>query len=106
MQVLSYNLLYKFLKDEVPTAMIATTKKFSKGVQINWATFLVKQFLTNCIEEQKKGTKFHYAWILILIAMVGWQEPGYYQRMGTSGRGSMSMWCYEENISMARGKPQ
>jgi hypothetical protein len=56
---------------------------------MNWATFLVNQFLQDCIEAQEKGTKFHYAWLLILIALVGWKEPGYYQCMGTSGRGSM-----------------
>jgi hypothetical protein len=56
---------------------------------MNWATFLVNQFLQDCIEVQEKGTKFHYAWILILIVLVGWQEPRYYQRMGTSDIGNM-----------------
>jgi hypothetical protein len=59
---------------------------------MNWATFLVNQFLTDCIEAQEKGTKFHYAWLLILIALVGWKEPGYYQCMGTSSRGNMVGW--------------
>jgi hypothetical protein len=42
---------------------------------MNWVTFLVNQFLTDCKEAQDKGTKLHYAWLLILIALVAWREP-------------------------------
>jgi hypothetical protein len=28
----------------------------------------------DCIEAQEKGTKFHYAWMLILIALVRWKK--------------------------------
>jgi hypothetical protein len=61
MQVLAYKLLHKCRKDEVPVVVIAATEKCSEGVQMNWATFLVNQFLTDYIEAQEKGTKFHYA---------------------------------------------
>jgi hypothetical protein len=91
-QVLACKLLHKCQKDEVPAAVIAAVEKCIEGVQMNWATFLVNQFLQDCIEAQEKGTKFHYAWILILIVLVGWKEPGYYQCMGTSDRGSMVAW--------------
>jgi hypothetical protein len=56
---------------------------------MNWETFLINQILTACIEAHEKGTKFHYAWIFILIVLVGWQELGYYQCMGTFSRCSM-----------------
>jgi hypothetical protein len=56
----------------VPVAVIAAAEKCMEGVQMNWATFLVNQFLTDCIEAQEKGIEFHYAWLLILIALVGW----------------------------------
>jgi hypothetical protein len=56
---------------------------------MNWATFLVNQFLTDCIEAQEKGTKIHFARLLILIALAGWQGPSYYNHMGKIGRGNM-----------------
>jgi hypothetical protein len=34
--------------------------------------------------------KFHYAWLLILIALVEWKEPGYYQHMRTSNKGNLA----------------
>jgi hypothetical protein len=37
---------------------------------MNWATFLVNQFLVDCTEAWDKGMEFHYAWLLILIALV------------------------------------
>jgi hypothetical protein len=85
-QVLACKLLCKCRKDEVPTAVISATEKCKEGVQMNWATFLVNQFLQDCTEAQEKGTEFHYAWFLILIVLVGWKEPVYYQCMHTSGR--------------------
>jgi hypothetical protein len=45
MQVLACKLLHKCRKDEVPTAVIAAAEKCVEGVQMNWATFLVNQFL-------------------------------------------------------------
>ena len=44
------------------------------------------------MKNNEKGIEFHYAWLLILIAMVGWKELGYYQCMGTTDRGNMVMW--------------
>jgi hypothetical protein len=88
--VMSCKMLQKCRKDEVPATVIAATEKCIEGVQMNWATFLVNQFLKDCIEAQEKGTKFHYAWILILFVLVGWKERGY-QCMGTYGRGSMAV---------------
>jgi hypothetical protein len=50
---------------------------------MNWATFLVNQFLQDCTEAQEKGIEFHYAWFFILIALVGWKEPMDYHHMCT-----------------------
>jgi hypothetical protein len=72
-------------RDEVPTAVIVTTEKCVEGIQMNWANFLRNQFLQDCTEAQEKGTEFHYAWLLILVALVRWKEPTYYQSMHTSG---------------------
>jgi hypothetical protein len=71
-QVLTRKLLRKCWKDEVLDVVIAVVEKCIEGVQMNWDTFLVNPFFQYCIEAWKKGTKFHYAWILKLIALVGW----------------------------------
>jgi hypothetical protein len=55
--------------------VIATVERCIPGVMMNWSTFLVNQFLMDCREAQEKGTKFHYVWLLILIALTMWREP-------------------------------
>jgi hypothetical protein len=70
MQVLACKLLRKCWKDEVSTTVITAVEKCAEGVQMNWAMFLVNQFLIDCTEAQEKGMKFHYAWLIILIALV------------------------------------
>ena len=61
--------------------MIACTKKCTAGVQIIWALFLLNQLMeyTTLVHEGKRP--FTYSWLLILIALVGWMEPKYYQGM-------------------------
>jgi hypothetical protein len=41
---------------------------------MNWATFLLDQFLMDCEEAHDKGTKLRYTWLLILIAPSSWRE--------------------------------
>jgi hypothetical protein len=89
-QVLAYKLLHKCRRDEVPTTVISEAEKCKEGVQMNWVTFLVNQFLQDCTEAQEKGAEFHYAWLLILIALVRWQEPAYFQRMHSLGRSPLA----------------
>jgi hypothetical protein len=41
--------------------------------------------LEDCRDAHDSGTKFHYSWLLILIALVGWEKPKYstfYDRRG------------------------
>jgi hypothetical protein len=75
MYVMACKLLRKCHKDQVPKSAIETTEKCIAGVQMNWVMFLVNQFLMDCREVQDKGKKIHYAWLLILIALVAWREP-------------------------------
>jgi hypothetical protein len=42
---------------------------------MNWEKFLLNQFLIDYEEVQDKGTKFDYAWLLILIALSAWRDP-------------------------------
>jgi hypothetical protein len=44
--------------------------------------------LEDCKDTQDWGSEFHYSWLLILIALVGWKEPTYnmfLQRTGKCG---------------------
>jgi hypothetical protein len=41
---------------------------------MNWETFFLNQFLIDYAKAQDKGIKFHYAWLLILIALLAWRE--------------------------------
>ena len=35
----------------------------------------MKEFLEDVRDVQEKGRPFHYSWLIVLIALVGWQEP-------------------------------
>ena len=45
------------------------------------STFLLRildifeKFLADACDAQEKGRAFHYSWLLVLIALVGWREP-------------------------------
>jgi len=69
MQELAYKLLRKCCRYEVLAAVIAIAEKCVEGIQMNWAMFLVNQFLIDYIDTQEKGTKFQCAWLIILIAI-------------------------------------
>jgi hypothetical protein len=68
-------LLRKFHKEEAPAGLITIEVHCAKGMMFNWASYLLNQFLLDCYDAQDNGTKFHYSWMIILISLVGWQEP-------------------------------
>jgi len=74
-QVLACKLLRKCPKDQVPMGAMVVVEKCVARVMMNWSTFLVNPFFMDYWESQEKGTKFHYAWLLILIALTAWMEP-------------------------------
>ena len=39
--------------------------------------YLLNLFQVDCKDAQDIGTKFHYSWMLTLIAFMGWREPEY-----------------------------
>lgn len=45
------------------------------GVSMSWAHFLVEEFILDFLATQELKKPFHYSWLLILIALVGWAEP-------------------------------
>jgi hypothetical protein len=48
-----------------------------KGTVLNWSLYLLNLFLDDCQDAQDLGTKLHYLWLLIIIALVGWRHPKY-----------------------------
>ena len=47
---------------------------------MNWSLFLLNQLLEDVLVAQT-GWPFSYSWLLILITLVAWMEPGDYQPM-------------------------
>ena len=41
---------------------------------MNWSTFMLNEFLDDCLKSPEKGTPFHYTWLFIYIALVRWKE--------------------------------
>jgi hypothetical protein len=44
---------------------------------LSWAPYLLNLFLDDCKDAQDLGTEFHYSWLIVLIALIGWGEPTY-----------------------------
>jgi hypothetical protein len=70
-------LLRKCRREESPAGVIAVATQCAKGMMFNWAQYLLNQFLLDCRDAQDNGTEFHYSWLMILVALAGWQEPKY-----------------------------
>ena len=60
---------------EVPTPIVSIAMNCAKGYIYNWAAYITKEFLEDARDAQEKGRTFHYSWLLILIALIGWKEP-------------------------------
>jgi hypothetical protein len=86
-------LLRKCRKEEAPTGVITIVAQCAKGVVFSWAPYLLNQFLIDYRDAQDNGTKFHYSWLLIPIALVGWQEPKFSSFLDRKGKCYAT--CYE-----------
>jgi hypothetical protein len=76
-KIMACKLLRKCLKEEVPVGVVAVVAQCAEGTTLNWSLYLLNLFLEYCKDVQDLGTKFHYSWLLILIALVGWKDPKY-----------------------------
>jgi hypothetical protein len=76
-KIMACKLLRKCRKEEVPVGVIAAATQCAEGTILSWAPYLLNLFLEDCKDAQDLGTKFHYSWLLVLIALVGWREPKY-----------------------------
>jgi hypothetical protein len=100
-KLMDFKLLRKYRKEEAPAGVIVVAAQCVKGVMFNWAPYLLNQFLVDCRNVQDSGTKFHYSWIIILIALAGWQEPKFSAFLDRKGKCYVvryeSLWQAKDN---------
>jgi hypothetical protein len=44
-------------------------------MQMNWASYLINELEKYCREAQDLGYKFHFNWMIVLIAFIAWKMP-------------------------------
>ena len=74
-ELLACKVMRKCRPTEVPSPVIRISMNYAEGYSYNWAEYIVKEFLEDVQDAQEKGRPFHYSWLLVLIALVGWREP-------------------------------
>jgi hypothetical protein len=74
-KLMAYKFLRKCCKEEVPTGVVMATTQCMEGIILNWDLYLLNLFLEDYRDAQDLGKKFHYSWLLILIALIRWKEP-------------------------------
>jgi hypothetical protein len=55
--------------------LVDLSGKCAKGLQMNWAQYLVNQLELDCRGEKYQGYEFHFSWFLILISFITWELP-------------------------------
>jgi hypothetical protein len=74
-KLMACKLLRKCRKEEVPAGVVAAATQCANGTMISWVPYLLNLFLDDCKDAQDLGTEFHYSWLMILIALIGWKDP-------------------------------
>jgi hypothetical protein len=82
--------LWKCRPNQVSGLAIKLADTARDKVQYNWTLYLLNQFNDDCIAAQDHNQPFHYAWLLILIRLIGWKEPkqGIFLNTNLSFRGA------------------
>jgi len=73
-QLWESKLLWNNKPNEVSVSCILAAAKCAMDVTMSWVHFLVEEFRVDCLEAQENRGHFHYSWMLILIAFIGWQK--------------------------------
>jgi hypothetical protein len=84
-KLMDCKLLRKCHKEEAPSRVVSTVMQCMEGTILSWAPYLLNIFLEDCRDEHDYGIEFQYSWLLILTALVAWEEPKYsafYDRRG------------------------
>ena len=74
-KLLACKLMRKCRPHEVPAPIVSIAMNCAEGYIYKWAEYIAKEFLEDVRDAQKKGRPFHYSWLIVLIALVGWKEP-------------------------------
>ena len=72
-ELLACKLIQKCRPNEVPASVIRIVVNYAEGYSYNWAACIVKEFLEDARDVQEKCSPFHYSWLIVLIALVGWK---------------------------------
>jgi hypothetical protein len=75
--ILAYKLLRKCRREEDPAGVVVVASQCAEGTIVSWAPYLLNLYLDDCKDAQDLGTKFHYSWLIMLIAFMGWMKPRY-----------------------------
>ena len=65
--------MQKCRPNEVSAPIVSITGNCAEGYSYNWEAYIAKEFLEDVRDVQEKGRPFHYSWLLVLIALVGWK---------------------------------
>ena len=61
--------------NEVSAPIVSIAANCVEGYSYKWAKYIAKEFLEYVHDAQEKGRPFHYSWLIVIIALVGWREP-------------------------------
>ena len=102
----SSKLIRKMWPNQCIVGTIFAAKQSAVGIQRNWSTYLLNEFLVDAINVQEKGNPFNYSWILILISFVAWEESLDYQGVDVPvpcwGARYQNIWYDKENTQLKR----
>jgi hypothetical protein len=74
-QLIAGKLVCKNRPAQVFGFVVDLAGKCAKGLQMNWAKYLVNQLEIDCRESKDQGHEFHFIRLLILITFVAWELP-------------------------------
>ena len=74
-ELLAWKLMWNYRPNEVPAPIVSIAANYAKGYSYKWTAYISREFLADICDAQEKGRDFHYSWLLVLIALVGWREP-------------------------------
>ena len=78
--LLAGRLLTKVHLKEVTGSVINLAIQVTEGEQFNWSLFLLNMLQADCLAAQDEANHpFHFSWLLILCAFIGWKEPPHTQ---------------------------
>jgi hypothetical protein len=72
-QLITGKLVRKNRLTQVIGFVFDLTGKCVEGMQMNWVSYLINELEKDFHKAQDQGYKFHFSWLLVLIAFVAWE---------------------------------